>query len=246
MKEWSKIIFESCDDRIGYRSRKTTLGPEWGLVEDFVDNGISELGHMNRRNKLAVFVEPSLDSGFPDLVLAEFRPGSYRHWVEDRNDLTTMDLKILASLYELRDVDGLQAVVGSRPSLVFRSLDRLCDAGLVTRDQKMRRWVPKPLSKTFGINRLIAVEAKVCNKQEVVEQAALDLWFASESYTLTQTRPTSLFRRRVRQAGVGIMSMTQGNVFRRHMRARTFSVPYSYASWQFNEWIGRRLYLNSL
>ncbi len=246
MKKCSKIVFESCDDRIGYRSRKTTLGPEWGLVENFVDTGISELGHTDRRNKLAIFVEPSIDSGFPDLVLAEFRPDSYRRWVEDRNNLTTVDLKILALLYDLRgsDVKSLQSTMGVRPSVVLKSLDRLCNAGLIIHVRKTRRWAPVSLSKTFGIDRLIAIEAKVSNKQEVVEQAALDLWFASESYTLTQARPASMFRRRVRQAGVGIMVMTHKNVFRRYMGARKFSIPHSYASWQFNEWIGRRLNLN--
>lgn len=239
----NEVIFAACDARIGYQSRKVTLGPEYDLVRDFLRNGLDGNGYSFRSNQLAIFIEPRIDSGFPDIVLAEFQKGFYDCWKEARNELTSNELKVLSLLYSLgaADFNMVRSAMRVCPASAAKSLELLFDAELIERDRVMRKWKPLPLNETFGIKRLIAVEAKVCNRQDVLDQAALNRWFASESYALTPTKPDTAFVERAKRAGVGMVSVTRQRTFRRCVKPRQFALPSSYASWQFNEWIGRRL-----
>lgn len=238
-----EVIFAACDARIGYQSRKVTLGPEYDLVKNFIHNGLDGNGYSFRSDQLAIFIEPRIDSGFPDIVLAEFRAGFYDCWKEARNELTCNELKMLSLLYSLGAVDFnmLRSVMRISPVSAAESLELLYDAELIERDRGMRKWRPLPINKTFGIKRLIAVEAKICNSQDVLNQAALNRWFASESYALTPTKPDTAFVERARRAGIGMVSATRQKTFRRCVKPRQLALPSGYASWQFNEWIGRRL-----
>jgi len=239
----NEVIFEACDARIGYQSRKVTLGPEYDLVRDFLRTGLDGTGYSFHSDQLAIFIEPRIDSGFPDIVLAEFRSGFYDHWTDARNELTSNELKMLSLLYSLKSADFGKVRTSMRlsSSAVAKSLELLYDAELIERDRSERKWRPLPLDETFGIRRLIAVEAKVCNNQEVLNQAALNRWFASESYALTPNKPDATFVERAKRAGVGMVSATRQKTFRRCVKPQRFALPSSYASWQFNEWIGRRL-----
>ncbi len=240
MKE---VVFEACDARIGYQSRKVTLGPEHDLVKDFLRNGLDGNGYSFHSDQLAIFIEPRIDSGFPDIVLAEFQPEFYDRWTDARNELTSNELKMLSLLYSLKaaDFSKVRSAMRLCPSSIVKSLEMLYDAELIERDRVERKWKPLSLDETFGIKRLIAVEAKVCNNQEVLNQAALNRWFASESYALTPNKPDAIFVERAKRAGVGMVSVTRQKTFRRCVKPRQFALPSSYASWQFNEWIGRRL-----
>lgn len=241
--EKREITFKVCDARIGYQSRKVTLGPEHDLVSDFLRNGLDGAGYSFHSDQLAIFIEPRIDSGFPDIVLAEFRLGFYNHWTDARNGLTSNELKMLSLLYSLgeADFDMVRSTMRISSASVAKSLELLYDAELIERDRVKRKWKPLPINETFGIKRLVAVEAKVCNNQDVLEQAALNRWFASESYALTPTKPDAAFVERAKRVGVGIVSVTRQRTFRRCVKPRQFALPSSYASWQFNEWIGRRL-----
>lgn len=241
--ETKEVIFETCDTRIGYQSRKITLGPEYELVRDFLRDGLDGHGYSFHSEQLAIFIEPHIDSGFPDVVLAEFQSRFYDRWTDARNDLTSNELKMLSLLYSIKAADFNQVRSAMRlcPSTIAKSLEMLYDAGLIERDRFKRKWKPLPLEETFGLKRLIAVEAKVCNNQEVLNQAALNRWFASESYALTPNKPDATFVERARRAGVGMVSVTRRKSFRRRVKPKQLALPLSYASWQFNEWIGRRL-----
>ena len=239
----SEVVFATCDAQIGYQSRRITLGPEYDLVRAFLQSGLDGSGYSFHFDQLAVFIEPRIDSGFPDIVLAEFRPGFYDRWVDARSELTSSELKMLSLLYSLKaaDFSRVRAAMRLSASSVAKSLELLYDAELIERDRFARKWKPLPLTETFGIKRLIAVEAKVCNNYEVLSQAALNRWFASESYALTPNKPNAMFVERAKRAGVGMVSLTRQKTFRRCVKSRRFALPSSYASWQFNEWIGRRL-----
>ena len=239
----TNVMFETCDAQVGYQSRRVTLGPEHDLVLDFIENGLTGKGYSFRFDQCAIFVEPRIDSGFPDIVLAEFKNGFYSHWSSARNELTSSELKMLTVLYALKsaDYDAIRANMRLSPSAVAKSLELLYDADLIERDRNERKWRPLPLDETFGIKRLIAIEAKTCNNQEVLNQAALNRWFASESYALTPNSPDATFIERAKHAGIGMVSATRRNVYRRCVKPRQYALPSSYASWQFNEWIGRRL-----
>lgn len=237
------INFRICDTSIGYQARKVTLGPESDLVTAFLESGLEGKGYSFTSARMAIFIEPKIDSGFPDIVLAEYKPGFFNKWKAARNELTSADLKLLSFLYS---VDGAN-IRDIRDSMCIsalsaeKSIELLADADLVDRDRVSRCWKPRPLDKTFGISRLIAVEAKVCNNEEVLEQASKNRWFASESWALTPVSPKRDFLSRVRSAGIGMVAATGKASFRKCAQARTFVLPSSYVSWQFNEWIGRKL-----
>lgn len=237
-----EVTFNTCDAQIGYQMRRCVLGPESELVRKFLDLGLPHIGCSFKSGRTAVFIEPRIDSGFPDIVLAEFDPNYFKHWPVARNLLSCCELKMLAFLHSSggADFDKLRTSLRTTVVTTIRSLELLIDAGLVERDKNSRCWRPLPVDQTYGIKNLIAVEAKVCNNNDVLNQAALNRWFASESYALTPREPRVEFLDRAREVGIGMVSMTRSDDFRRILRSRRLSLPSSYASWQFNEWIGRR------
>ena len=243
MKMNQEIVFGVSDAGIGYQTRRVTPGPERDLIIDFLRNGLVGRGYSFRSGQMAIFVEPQLDSGFPDLVFAEFNPGFYDSWREARNQLTSRELKMLSFLYSLKGADSttIRKLSGMSAVELQNSLEMLFDAALIDRDRNSRCWRPLPLDQTYGIKRLIAVEAKVCNNADVLEQASLNRWFASESYALTPVSPDASFAERARRAGVGMVIATNRREYRQRLKSRRFVLPSSHASWQFNEWIGRRL-----
>ena len=65
----------NCDrSDIGLFTRNNTYGDEYTLVEQFIDYYCSSFRRNNKKMRLAVFVEPRIDSGFPDVVFASYLP----------------------------------------------------------------------------------------------------------------------------------------------------------------------------
>ena len=66
---------------IGLYTRPSTQGAELDLVEDFIEYYIHNFLKSNKTNNLAIFVEPKVASGFPDIVFASYSPKtvSYTH-----------------------------------------------------------------------------------------------------------------------------------------------------------------------
>lgn len=241
------LEFKVCDSSIGYHARKVTLGPESDLVKAFLESGLEGKGYSFTSERMAIFIEPKIESGFPDVVIAKFKPGFYDQWPKARNLLTSNELRMLSFLYSCQgaDYDKIRASMHLNSVSAANSIELLFDANLIDRNRESRIWEPKSLEQTYGITSLVAIEAKTCNNSEVLEQASLNRWFASESYTLTPVAPTTEFKLRARRAGVGMVSATRDNRFHRCLCAKQYELPSSYASWHFNEWIGRRLTLGA-
>lgn len=237
------LEFKVCDSSIGYHARKVTLGPESDLVKAFLENGLEGKGYSFASERMAVFIEPKIDSGFPDIVLAEYNHSFFDIWNDARNELSCDELRMLSYLYSVEGADFSKIRGAMRVNAVSaaHSLELLIDADLIDRDLRSRVWRPRPLDEAFGVKRLIAIEAKVRNNDVVLEQASLNRWFASESYALTPVAPQREFKDRAHRVGVGMVTVAKDRTFRKCVGARRFLLPSSYASWQFNEWIGRRL-----
>ena len=82
------------------------------------------------------------------------------------------------------------------------------------------------------------------NTKEVLEQASNNRWFASESCVLLPS--CSLHERsrsKAKNLGIGIWGLSKNNnnfrIIQKPVRVKS---PASYASWFFNEWIGRKLF----
>lgn len=240
----SRIIhFTEDDATIGLMTRKATPGPELDMVRYFADYAANDFKRNKaKKNRLAIFFEPMLDIGFPDIVLAEYSPVAFKKWQQERQGLQTKDFKVLHHILQVQGADAkdIQAQLGIDSKFLLATIERLLDAGLIRRYS--RQWEAVQLDSVFGLKRLIAVEAKVVNNVSVFQQAQSNRWFASESYVLFPAlRPTTKAIERSQQFGVGVYVLSGQDIM--HVQhSPTQALPSCYGSWLFNEWIGRKLH----
>ena len=234
------LEFTMSDSSIGLTVRPTRSGPENNLTQEFMHKYIEVLKDRKRHN--ALFYEPLLPTGFPDIVVATYNPKVFEEWNEDRKQLFVIDFKIL---YHLHFVHGskaehIESQLGINSKTLVRSLERLLAAGLVRWYAK--QWMPRSLKARYAISSIVAIEAKMKNWQDAFKQASMNQWFASESYVLLPIeKPNKQIIKKSEKLGLGIYSMPTGKKPRTICRPNRGLLPSSYASWFFNEWIGRRI-----
>ena len=56
---------------IGYVSRTNTPGPEFDMVKQYVLYLINKYKKLKKKS-IAVFIEPQIDTGYPDIVIVEY------------------------------------------------------------------------------------------------------------------------------------------------------------------------------
>jgi len=236
------MVFAEDDTSIGLMTRKATPGPEIDMVKYFADFMIEDFKRVKAKNtRLAIFFEPMLDVGFPDIVLAEYSVFAFKKWQQTRQDLQMSDFKILHHILHVKGANAkeIQAQLGIDSKALIIAIERLLDAGLIRRNS--RQWQAVNLENTFGLKRLIAVEAKLANNLSVFHQAQSNRWFASESYVLfPATKPTMKALERSEQFGVGVYVLS-GREIKQAQVSPIQDLPTCYGSWLFNEWVGRKL-----
>ncbi len=217
----------------GYTVRRPTHGPELELVNDFVQYCLPS---HPRGQVRTVFVEPRLDSGYPDAVVAYLHLATAERWQDARANLSASDVRILhyLSSYGAAEFPVLRTILRHG---VHCALERLHAAGLVR--YVNQTWQALPLHRIFAIRRLIAIEAKIDAWRSGLTQALQNTWFASESYLLMPRIPKrSPLIQEAARFGLGVV--TQGQPLRHaEIPARPEGLPKSHASWLFNEWAWR-------
>ena len=234
------LVLNNSNARIGLNTRNATIGEEYAMVEQFIDFYCSKFVRDNKKHHLAVFVEPRIDSGFPDVVFASYRPSILENWTNEREKIDSSDLKLLSFLCYTPNVTGdiIISKLGLPERQTLKSLEKLLDAKLAVR--RNNYWRARNTRDIFSITKLVAVEAKLSNVSKVVEQSFLNTWFASHSYALTNAiNPHNDTIQSFEQCGIGLYC--RGKQFKRVVDARQYALPSSYISFQFNEWIGRTL-----
>lgn len=218
---------------MGISARRPTAGPEYELVESYVE---SQLPHPPRGQQRAIFIEPRIASGCPDIVVVYWHPGTARRWSERRADLTSFDLRVLhyMACIGMADKPQIQSVFTRS---IGPTLERLYRADLIR--YKDFFFEAMTLQRIFAVRRLIAIEAKIDDWRSGLAQALQNTWFASESYVLLSQLPrsSSLFHEAI-QYGIGVVAHNQP-LKHAEVPARPESLPKSYASWLFNEWVWR-------
>ena len=215
---------------VSFRNRRP--GPEQELVDWFLEE---RRFVVPRGCRTTVFREPFLESGCPDLVLVFWRESRAQEWSPARAELKHFDIRVMHYLTHsgARTSSELTRAFG-RP--IGASLERLSEANMVRATR--RRWVPRPLSKTFAATRIIAIEAKICDWRSALRQAHLNTWFAQESYILVPHVPRGeLLLQEASCLGLGVFSKKDSNVC--EGRPDLTEPPRSYVSWLFNEWAWR-------
>jgi hypothetical protein len=214
----------------GHSLRKPTAGPEYDLVKEYVKG---YLPAPTREQSLTVFLEPSIESGSPDIVAVYWHAAIAERWSANRLQMSKYDIRVLhyLAVYGQSDVKQLRTLF---PKKILTVLDRLYEADLVLK--KSGVWKAKSLNKIFAVRRLIAIEAKITHWQKGLSQAFQNTWFASESYLLLPHIPKRApIREKATCLGVGVVVHNQ-LLCSTEISARRDQIPKSYASWLFNEW----------
>jgi hypothetical protein len=234
------MMFNGNKPDIGLYTRPATRGDEFALVEQFIEYYCRKFTRDNKKTQLAVFVEPRIESGFPDVVFASYLPSITDNWSDKREELDVYDLKLLSYLCYAENITGVKLIskLGFPEKQTLKSLEKLMDAKFVT--YRDRSWRVRELREVFSLTKLIAVEAKMNDINKVVEQTHLNTWFASHSYALTNTtHPQGETLKTFSRFGLGLYC--KGKQFQRVVEAREYDLPSGYLSFQFNEWIGKAI-----
>lgn len=233
------LRFSGNQPTIGFVARRSPDGPERDLVQEFAAWAATRFGIRSRR--VAIFFEPAVETRFPDIVISVFDPRRFETWREERNQLSVADLRLLHHLYRASKIELPQTSAQLSVPLkqLTQRIERLHDAGLARKAGSC--WRPVALSDVFGIKRLIAIEAKISDWRTAIEQASANRWFASETNVLTPTsQPHSRLLEKSAALGVGIYASSRNRIMEITTAAK-LPLPSSYASWLFNEWIGRSM-----
>lgn len=210
--------------------RKAVGGPECELVDWFLGQNPFPVP---RGCRGTIFREPRLESGFPDLVAVIWHEKTVKEWSRERANLNASDIRVLHLLAQRGQCTKRELSVIFTDRLTIR-LERLEAAGTVRKTKT--HWRSRPLSQIFAVRRIIAFEAKLNQWGAVLNQANLNTWFASESYVLIPRLPRSQsFTDLAKSLGIGIWTRDVGQVHAADVDSET--LPRSYASWLFNEWV---------
>lgn len=217
----------------GLTLRTTKKGPEANLVKSFLTRC---LPRPTNGCALTVFLEPAIETGYPDIVAAYWHMGTALRWPLARNELTTVDLK-LAQLIYCHGGASTERIKFFFPSGAVKSLARLESARIVK--HRGDRWEPRSIVSTIAIRRLIAIEAKTFDWKSGIDQAIQNTWFTSESYVLMNTVPKNQDAIHASgQFGIDFCTLDKP-IAKGVVRARKRFIPKSYATWLFNEWVWR-------
>lgn len=230
------IIFNNTIQKIKFFSRSKTQGEEMNMVEQYVHHVIKT----NRRTKtnLAIFYEPQLEFGYPDLVLVEYRDCGSLQWNNIREKLDITDLKILYEINRMKtvEIDYFVSILGYSRKEIRNCLLKLEKACLIKiRGERVLRL---PLNSYSCVNKIIAIEAKIDKWDAAIKQAKNSYTFATEVYVLLNKKKcTDSIIERCRNDGLGII-LVNGKV-EKALKAAKNPYPVSYTSLLFNEWIQR-------
>lgn len=211
--------------------RQPTAGPELDIVHRYCQD---HLASIRGECELSIFLEPKLDSGFPDIVAVFWDRGIAQQWPQERANLLSMDMPIIhhVNVTGTLPVGMLVKRFGARKA--SNLMLRLSDAHVAdVMSDEIRR---KPLQDTFAIKKIVAIEAKVKDWRKGLEQAFQNTWFASESYLLLGVLPqSSNLTECAEKLGVGVLHKEQ-SLLKPQLKSRVGKLPTSHASWLFNEW----------
>lgn len=236
------LLFSGSMIDINYVARTSTAGKEFDMVTKYIDFLIDKYERFKRK-KAAIFIEPQLDTGYPDIVVVEFSSMPQQKWVAMRNNLSVTDIKILfyIQMHGYARICDLQSTLGFSKEVLQKSVSRLQDCALIHVSPKCKSVRSVSLKSYCRVNKIISIEAKIDKWNEAIRQAGNNIWFSTESYILMNKNSCSeSIQAACRERGIGII-LVNGRV-KTILASNQRKFPVSYASLQFNEWLLR--YIN--
>ena len=232
------IIFDSSMPDIGYSSRLSTAGDEYEMVKNFV-TFIKRKYKKLKNKKVALFIEPQLDSGYPDIVIVEYYPLKNDCWDSKRYDLTNTDLKVLFEINSIRYANIGE--LAKRLGFEFDEIHKISDCNLIRLSKNELSVRKLSIKKYCRISKIISVEAKINKWNEAIVQANRNIWFSTESYILINKNACSIATiEKCTENRIGVISFNRS--FKVMLKSQKQKFPVSYASLQFNEMIHRYMH----
>lgn len=236
MKMAQIIIFNQSNPQIGYIARTSTKGEEFDMVNQYIK---SIIGHYKKlkKKKAAIFIEPQIETGYPDIVIAEFY-SSFKYKNRYRETLKVEDLKILYHILQKKKTSVVQISeeLGFSLDETKKSIKRLNLANMVQLTGNNQYVKNVPLKNFYKINKIISIEAKLDKWSEALRQAENNIWFSSESFImLNKTKCNDSIRKKCIESGIGVILVNGKTQI--YLKGHLRKLPVSYASFQFNEWI---------
>lgn len=235
------LIYDRTRVDIGYVARINTQGKEFDMVQSYLNHITSKYMKLKSK-KVAIFIEPLLDTGYPDIVIVEYFSLPTNQWTISRRNLTSTDLKILFYIQKQKNtsISEISRNLGYSDVSINKSVKRLSSSGMIYLS-KSKKYVRNSKLKSYcRIHKIIAIEAKIDKWKEAIRQASNNIWFATESYILMNKEScSSKIIETCKSNGIGII-LTNGTI-KKELKSEKRNFPVSYASLQFNEWILRDL-----
>jgi hypothetical protein len=205
-------------------------GSEAEMVNSFVDTFFEGPGGLLNRT---IFVEPSLGTARPDIVIVDWDRSVTLSWPEERKFLVDTDLRLAHLLYTEGPLPQ-EMIQVFFPRQTKGSLARLQKAKLIESTHK--KWRLCDFQSLFAVRHITALEAKISALSRAIEQAYFNTWFASESYVLSALRRvTNSIIERAESFGVGLWAASEKPCQKPLLPPKKYGLPQSYASWVFNE-----------
>lgn len=236
------LLFNRTIVDIGYFARTSTVGKEFDMVSRYVDHLI-QCYERNKRKRAAIFIEPQIETGYPDIVVVEFNSLPPNRWSLMRNSLGTTEFKILFYIqtHNTCAISELTKILGFSQINLEKSILKLSLCGLIHLSSTGKCVRSVSLRSYCRINRVISIEAKIDKWNEAIRQAGNNIWFSTESYVLMNKDFCSEeIQNNCRRQGIGII-LVNGKV-KTVLESTRRRFPVSYASLEFNELILR--YIN--
>lgn len=235
-------IFTHSLPNIGYIARTNTKGDEFDMVNQYINHLLKKYKRLKKK-QVAIFIEPQIDTGYPDIVIVEYYNCSKDIWNEYRRKLSTTDLKILFQIQQQKtaSIQSLNELLGFSPEDIKRSILLLSQCNLVHLSKTHKHVRNVQLHTYCRINKIISIEAKIDKWSEAIRQASKNIWFSTESYILmNKSNCNDMIVQKCKEFGIGII-LINGKV-QTALESEIRPFPVSYSSLLFNEWIQKYLH----
>ena len=228
-----------CDSipTLGYIARRTPKKQEFDLVRVFIDRYISSA--RPSKDKTAIFLEPMVDTGYPDIVIVKYHNPADVTWQPSGTRLSKNHYKVLSAIDRQGKVSfsELASLLGYEERKLRTIVNRLNREGLIRTDGELIK--RKKYAEYYCVTSIVTIEAKVSKWAEAIDQAILNTRFSTQSYILMHTdRCSETMRQRCDDFGIGIYISNKSQT-KRLLTAKKSKNHNSYISFLFNELVLR-------
>lgn len=236
------LLFDDSLPSISYITRTVTAGEELEMVKRYINYLINKYSNLSTKH-VAIFVEPLITTGYPDIVIIEYYSSKNNLWNEQRLKLDKNALKILFEINNAKytSIKMLSDILGFSEKEITKKINLLAECDLIHISKNNKSIQKIKLNKYSGIKKIISIEAKIDKWKEALQQAARNICFSTESYVLlNKSSCNSNIINECKKMGVGII-LVNGKI-EQILKSEVRNYPTSYISLEFNEWINNYRY----